>query len=157
MKKKENIFILVLVIIGLCGIMIYKDRNNSNVIDIGETHAAQAGELYGIHWKDYQQGMDLSESEKKPVFIYFYADWCSPCKLLRKTTLNDADIISYLNENYISIKVNVDKEKDLVRKFRINAFPTLIFVSFVSQKSDVHKGYLRSDQLMRYLVDVNEK
>ena len=58
-----------------------------------------------------------------PVLVDFYADWCSPCMAL-------APILEEIAEEYAGkvkvCKVNVDKEMELSRKFRVMSIPLLI-------------------------------
>ena len=64
----------------------------------------------GIEWHSYDDGMARSKFEKKKVIIHFTADWCYYCGVMEEETFKDPAIISALNENFISIKVDYDKE-----------------------------------------------
>ena len=59
-----------------------------------------------IQWYSYEEGMALGASERKKVFLNFHADWCKFCETMDRQTFKDAGIISYLNSNFISIKVD---------------------------------------------------
>lgn len=63
-------------------------------------------------------GKDFDEVIKGRVLVDFYADWCGPCKMLGPVLekINDIDII----------KVNVDKNEDLARKYGIMSIPCVI-------------------------------
>lgn len=61
---------------------------------------------------------------KRIVIVDFFAEWCGPCEIL--TRILDEIAIEY--ENVVKIiKINVDEEKDLVKKFDIHSIPALIF------------------------------
>ncbi|MBR4953933.1 MAG: thioredoxin [Oscillospiraceae bacterium] len=58
----------------------------------------------------------------KPVLLDFWADWCTPCKML-------SPIIDELAEDHPEMKVgkvNVDEEKELAEQFKIMSIPTLL-------------------------------
>lgn len=61
------------------------------------------------------------ENYNGTVLIDFFADWCTPCKMLSKMIDDIAD------ETDVKIcKINIDSEKDLVKRFGIMSIPTLI-------------------------------
>ncbi len=55
--------------------------------------------------------------------VDFYADWCGPCKMLGPV-LEQLD--QEYHENLNIIKVDVDVEQGLARKFGVQSIPTLI-------------------------------
>lgn len=61
------------------------------------------------------------ENYNGTVLIDFFADWCTPCKMLGR-------VIEDVAENFdVKIcKINIDSEKDLVKRFGIMSIPTLI-------------------------------
>lgn len=63
------------------------------------------------------------ENYNGTVLIDFFAEWCTPCKMI-------SPIIEDIAENTdIKIcKVNVETEKELARKFGIMSIPTLVVV-----------------------------
>jgi len=76
-----------------------------------------------IKWYSHEEGTALGISESKKVFINFYADWCKFCKTMDLKTFQDAGIISYLNSHFISVKVDVEREKSVAKKYNINPLP----------------------------------
>ena len=60
-----------------------------------------------------------SQVDGKPIFVDFYTDWCSPCKIMDKEVYSDAEIGDYLREHYHAIKFNPEKVQT------VEAFDTL--------------------------------
>lgn len=60
------------------------------------------------------------QSLKGIHLIDFYADWCGPCKMLGQVleTLEDINII----------KINVDEEEELAKKYKIMSIPNMLLV-----------------------------
>jgi thioredoxin-related protein len=67
-----------------------------------------------IKWEKISEGLKNAKELKKPVLIYFYTDWCIYCKKMDSEVFNDPEISEYMNENYISMRVNPEKEGELV-------------------------------------------
>lgn len=57
------------------------------------------------------------------VLIDFFADWCTPCKMLSRVI---DDVAESTRDDVKICKVNVESEKELVKKFGIMTIPTLV-------------------------------
>lgn len=54
------------------------------------------------------------------VLVDFYANWCGPCKML-------SPVLEQLTvEGLKVVKINVDENEELARKFGIMSIPTLL-------------------------------
>ena len=62
----------------------------------------------------------------KPMVIDFYATWCGPCKQLAPIL---EEIENNHNNDVIFKRIDVDKEPELAQEFRVEAVPTLMFVT----------------------------
>jgi len=76
-----------------------------------------------INWRSYEEGLALGKIEKKKVFLHFYADWCGFCVKMAKDTFQNAEVIAYLNANFIPVMVNYDKELETAAKYGVQAVP----------------------------------
>src|SRR5438552_9325077 len=66
---------------------------------------------------------DRSISERRPVFVDFWAEWCGPCKSMEP-------VIERLAKQYAGRitfgKLNVDEEPDIATRFDVFSIPTFM-------------------------------
>ena len=101
-----------------------------------------------ILWYDYNDGMKLAEEQNKPVMIDFGADRCGACKKLDEETFTDGRVIA-LSESFVCIKVNTDKEREIMGKYgKIRFIPTIVFTD--PQGHEIHRaiGFKNADKFL---------
>ena len=105
----------------------------------------------GIKWYSYKNGMIAREKNEKKVFIHFWTSWCGYCTKMEKKTFNDPRIIDYLNKNFIPIKVNAEKEKNIAVTYNVKGFPDNWFIAEKGKKIANQPGYLKPEKLLSIL------
>jgi len=115
---------------------------------------AMAGEKE-IQWQPYEIGIQLIKEQNKKGFLHFYTSWCTYCKIMNKQTFNDSKIIDYLNDNFVSIRVNAEKQKDVARKYGVNRFPNTWFISEDSSALSNQPGFIQPEMLLNMLKFLN--
>ena len=126
--KARGIILLLLFILGLCFSSI----------------SALASE---IQWHSYDTGMARGKIEKKRVFLHFTAVWCYYCGVMDNKTFKDPAVISTLNEKFIAIKVDYDKERDTSSFYRVQGLPDTIFIAKDGDIIGRRPGYITAEQL----------
>ena len=105
----------------------------------------------GIRWYGYDEGIARAKKENKKVFLYFWADWCGYCEKMEKETLAKPDVISFLNDKFIPIKVNSDAEQRLAAQYFVRGLPTTWFLGKNGEKISNLPGYVSSDMFLPIL------
>ncbi len=83
-----------------------------------------------------------------PYVLDFYADWCGPCQSLLPTV----EKLAKEYEGKVEIlKVNVDDQRELAKKFNVRSIPALFFMKG-NQIIENFKG-MTSEQTLRKKVD----
>ena len=93
-----------------------------------------------ITWTDYETGMKAAAEKKMPTMIDFATDWCGWCHKLDADVYTQEEIVK-LAQQFICIKVDGDKQADLVKQYKIRGYPTIIFTN--DQGEEIHRivGY----------------
>jgi len=104
-----------------------------------------------INWLKYEEGLARAKNENKKVFLNFHAGWCRYCIKMEKETFTHKEIIAYLNENFIPIMVDSDKEKKIAGAYNVRALPTSWFLEPDKSKISTLPGYVDAKQLLSIL------
>ncbi len=106
----------------------------------------------GLTWKEVKE---KAKKENKYIFIDAFATWCKPCKKMDKETFPQPEVVDILNNNFISVKVQMDKTKSdaawvqtwyddaaMVKKqYHVRSFPTYVFLSPQGEVSHLITGF----------------
>ncbi|MDY6792494.1 MAG: thioredoxin family protein [Thermodesulfobacteriota bacterium] len=109
-----------------------------------------------IKWYSHDEGVANGYSEGKKIYINFHADWCGPCKYMEKKTFTNPAVIAYLNEHFISIKVDTEKETKISYKYGVTAIPDNWFLFKNGDRIGRRKGYIPPDIFIKILKAIQE-
>ncbi len=90
--------------------------------------AGEHGEQ-GVHWLTYEQGLEKQQELKKPLLLFFHLSYCYRCKDMERRVYKDSKVISFINQNFIPVIVDLDKEKQTAKRFEVTYTPTHIFIT----------------------------
>ncbi len=98
----------------------------------------------------YEEAVELAKKEKKAIFIDAYTNWCGWCKELDKRTFSDQDVADFMNANFINMKINMESEVGipLANKYKVRAYPTLLFVHHEEKIAHRIEGFLPADSFL---------
>ena len=77
------------------------------------------------------------------VVLVFKTPWCLPCKKLDAVL----DSFSENKPNWEVVKINMDTNKDLAKKYEVKSVPTLLFFK-ESKKISSHVGFINLEDLI---------
>lgn len=74
---------------------------------------------------NYETGKEWKYEGSLPAIVDFYADWCSPCKMVAPIL---EDLALEYSGKIVVYKVNTENEQELASVFGIQSIPTLLFI-----------------------------
>jgi len=129
-----------------------------------EGEVKQEGTIKEIKWLEFEEGIDLAKEQEKDIIIDFYTDWCSWCKVMDEKTFSDPEVAEYMQENYISIRLDAESTEDtlhfrgetwtpreLTYAFRVQGFPSYGFLTKDAEIITVIPGYIEKDKFLKIL------
>jgi len=81
----------------------------------------------------------------KPFVLDFYADWCGPCQVLLPTV---EKLAKEFSDDVEILKVNVDQQQALARKFKVRSIPSIFFLK-ENKVLDSHVGGTSEETLRK--------
>ncbi len=85
--------------------------------------------LQGLKFNtDLSPSLEAAKAQGKPVFVYVRSEYCGWCKKFEDETLTNQSVAKTLNENFILVSIDVNKQKNETRNFRVHGTPTEIFL-----------------------------
>jgi len=108
-----------------------------------------------IKWYDYKSGIEQAKSQNKLVYMVFYSNSCSYCKMMDEKTFSNSEVADYLNEKFIAVRVNGDKNKEIASLYKVRAYPSSFFLKSNSDTIGYKMGYLDVKNFMKLVDFVN--
>lgn len=68
----------------------------------------------------FEEAELLSKQHPKPYFVFIHTSWCKYCKMMEKTTFQNAEVISILNDNFYFISFDAESKNPV--HFREHTF-----------------------------------
>ena len=99
---------------------------------------------------DFDVGMARSAADGRPVLLVFAAVWCSSCRRFISETLPDPRTQA-LGESVHWVKVEVDREVSLARRFGVVATPTFVLVGSDGATLGEARGVLTPQELVTFV------
>jgi thiol:disulfide interchange protein DsbD len=145
---KIGIFIFLLILLAVLGGILIGSAD-TNQLDIANNNSDIST---GFNWYDNLDSAIFDAKKfNKPIFVFFYANWCPACKQLESDALGNNNIKQKLSQNYVAVKINGDYNPELSSKYRIYSIPTLIFMNSNGEEYKRIEGYRSPDVLFNEL------
>ncbi len=129
-KSAVVLFFFMPLLVGIGSLKLYRPlllQAQETQIVAKEAHFVAANSV-----QDIEAILTKAKKDKKPVFIEFFATWCSDCKAFHAKVLEKPKVISAL-DNSVNIKVDISDDnprtKAIMKAFHIYGTPSLRFFS----------------------------
>ena len=112
--------------------------------DPSQTASSASGRRAKLAWEtSWDSAFRRARSENRVVMVEFYADWCVWCKRMDSSTFTHAEVVGLLGASAVPLRIDGEREgKMLAAKFRVDGYPTIVFLSPDERELGRVPGYL---------------
>ncbi|MGL5682602.1 MAG: thioredoxin family protein [Marinifilaceae bacterium] len=99
---------------------------------------------------NYKDALSKAKRENKAIFVDVYTSWCGPCKMMAKNVFTDKAVGDYFNRNFISLKLDAEKEKDhpFFANYKASSFPSYFWLNASGELIHTAGGSMPADKFI---------
>lgn len=83
-----------------------------SILDVSSVYAAAPAD--SVAWVDYERGVTTAKETGKPVFLFFYGNWCRYCTKMRDKVFTDTAVIRNLNAYFVPIMIETQSNRQII-------------------------------------------
>ena len=108
-----------------------------------------------VTWGHGTAGLNAALAEAKAsgrkILLDFEAVWCGPCHTMDQWIWNDEEVAREITAGFVAVKIDVDTEKGLVKRFNTTGYPTMIILDSSGKETWRKADYQSSKQMLEAL------
>jgi thiol:disulfide interchange protein DsbD len=136
--------------------MGWLQENDNSSLRSNATHGVIFTQVSGL--KELDQHLASARADDKPVFLDYYADWCTDCVRMKKTTFSDTRVVAAL-QRFVVLEADVtdprlSDSRAVKQRFNVFGPPAILFFDTTGTELKAHRlyGYRTADELL-LLID----
>ena len=109
-----------------------------------------------VCWQAWNQDtFDLAVKENKPIFVDCFTSWCGPCHMMSTKVFPTKEAGDFFNPRFVNIKIDMEKGegKELLKRWKIDAFPTYLILNSEGEVVYTSKGYIPAPELIKRMQE----
>ncbi len=116
---------------------------------------AMAQDSFQFFSGSYNELLAKGRKENKPIFLYFYTNWCQPCRKINNEALKDPSLVAFAQQEYIGYRIDaestISEGKKLAKYYNVYFFPMFVVLTPQGKVMERMDGYQTPKQLMATL------
>lgn len=154
MDLKKRILLLLVLFVVLSGCL---DANpeTDNLDDSPDNVDTGTPTLHNLTFgTDLEEALEFATAQDKSVFVYFRSEYCGWCRKFEQETFTNNTVISKLDENFVLVSMDVDKQKEEIRGFGIRGTPASVFLYPNGTEISRIPGYTDTESFITILNEI---
>ena len=104
---------------------IVDDSSNSD----GPQVTTVANDASSGKWlTSFDEAKKTSIERNVPLILHFEAVWCGACRQMDAAVLNHQDVAKHLGSSVIGVRIDADRDPELIAKYAISSLPTEVVI-----------------------------
>lgn len=110
------------------------------------------------NWRtDADQAWQSAQQDQRLMLLFITTQNCLYCRKMEHDTFSNQKVVRGIQQSFIPVTVAADKNEALVKKFRVNSYPTTVLISPKSGVLDYMVGYVGPDEFSRRLDTATQR
>jgi|LakMenE18May11ns_1017448.scaffolds.fasta_scaffold9954209_8 thiol:disulfide interchange protein len=139
---------------SICLLLIFlTNKKNENVLITKENYNKE--KLYTAEQiNDYKEIISAANNSNQKILLVFFSKWCIPCQKMEHEVFSTSKIKNKIKQKellYLTIDIDLDKNKEIVSKYNVKAIP---FYVIIDKKENIVKkdeGFKSSREFNNWL------
>lgn len=141
MKFKISLFIMIL-LIACVSVSAVSSIESEQIVD-------------GLNsTSNLTHALSDAGAQNKTVMLLFDQDSCYYCDLLKSDVLSNPDVQKELNNGFIVVAVDVNKDSKLASDYKVVGTPMTVFLDSNSHEVNRIEGYVSADEFLSTLKEI---
>ncbi len=109
--------------------------------------------------QDWDKVKQDAAKSSKSIFVDVYTDWCGYCKMMDRDVFNDQEVGSYLNDKFVSVKLDAETEfgESFAMDNSVRGYPTYLFFDNSENKIGEISGYHKKNAFLKQAKSIEQK
>ena len=124
---------------SICLLLIFlTNKKNENVLITKENYNQE--KIYTAEQiNDYKEILSAANKSNQKILLVFFSKWCIPCQKMEHEVFSTSKIKNKIKQKellYLTIDIDLDKNKEIVSKYNVKAIP---FYAIIDKKENIVK------------------
>lgn len=97
----------------------------------------------------------IANKSGRLIVMDFWASWCGPCKIMDSELWKSPEIQN-VSKNFIGVRIDVEVEKTLVKRYQANSIPKVVIITVNGDVIWEQEGYDYADTFLRIFEAIPE-
>ncbi len=103
--------------------------------------------------EDFATAQQLAAEKDRPMLLFFTAEWCVPCRIMKREVFADAEVMKAINKNVVPVMLYSGKpgSDEVFEHYRVGSTPVTIFTGADGAVLDYAVGKIGKDRFLEML------
>jgi protein disulfide-isomerase len=108
-----------------------------------------------VPWRsDLFAAQSEARQADKPILLYFTAEWCEPCQVMRRNVWTDPRVADAL-KGFVPVRLDVDRQAELARQYNVQVLPNFLILDPRGQITRTSEGAKEAQEFIDWLSREN--
>jgi protein disulfide-isomerase len=107
-----------------------------------------------VNWaEDFSTAQQLASSSEKPILLFFTAEWCVPCRIMKREVFADPEVVKVINARLIPLAIYADDPgaAQLFEHYNIGGTPITIVTDAAGEVIDYAVGGIDKSEFLELI------